>query len=239
MFPRVVAKCRRIFYLENKFFPKESIIAIYDFNVNEIVNWFRDNILYYEKRDTLERKSVPFVSEELFKMLFIARLTLMSDDNNVSRITVEINDECLYISGAKESINYPSVFFSAQFLKIWKMNRFPIIDFVEIYNEEKLNRRISIIHNSVYFNFKSRTKNSKYFQKGSYKFSDKELVIADALELFSTSLEVANYTRIPQRTVRYYLDKLRSYGIVDVQGKTNSPERKYRLTENSAKILGK
>jgi DNA-binding transcriptional ArsR family regulator len=239
MLNKIIVKCRRIYYSENKFFPKESIFTLDNLYITEIVNWYKENIMYYEKRDSLERKAIPLVSVELFEMLFVARLTAINEDINTPRITVEINNECVYIGGPKTGIQYPKIFDSDEFRRIWEFNDFKQINFIDIFVKEKSNRRVSIIFNSIYLNFKSRARNNKFFQKADDKYSDKELIIIDAIKMFSTSNEISKYTRIPQRTVRYYLKKLYNNGVIETDEKLNSPARNYRLIDNSANKLGK
>ncbi|MDD4157126.1 MAG: hypothetical protein PHY08_11185 [Candidatus Cloacimonetes bacterium] len=229
----IIVICRRVFYTENKFFPKENVYSLNDMSVAGITKWYKENIIYYEKRDSLERKSIPLISEELFKMFLIARLTAVYNDDNASKIIIEINNECVYISGPKVNINYPSVFDSKIYKEIWEYNNFEDLNFIELYQSEKSSRRVSIIYNSVYLNFKTKARNKKYFKKDDYIYSEKELIIKNALKLFSTSYEISKYTNLPQRTVRYYLNKMAHLGLIKSEGKLNSPTRSYIFNDDS------
>ncbi len=231
---RLIVKCRKVFRTANSFFPKETIFPVNNYMLRDIVEWFNDNIMYYEKRDSLERKSIPLISEELFKMFLVASVSSKDNDYDDLNLIVEINNECVYISGNKIKPNYPTVFKSQKFKYIWDKNKFEDFDFLEIYRLEKSNRRVSIIYNSIYLNYKSKARNKKYFKKNDYNYSEKETVIIEALKMFSTSFEISKYTNIPQRTVRYYLNKMERSGLIMSDGKLNSPNRKYKIKDDSA-----
>lgn len=231
---RTVIKCRKVFRTDNSFFPREIIYPVDNYILEDIVKWYKENIMYYEKRDSLERKSIALISEELFKMFLVANVSSKDNNENDSNLTVEINNECVYFSGTKGKSIYPDVFESKKFDYIWKKNKFEEFNFLELYKLEKRNRRVSIVFNSVYLNYKSKARNKKYFQKDNYKYSEKEIVIIEALKIFSTSYEISNYTNIPQRTVRYYLNKMENFGLIMSDDKLNSPNRRYMLRDNSA-----
>jgi len=231
--------CRKVAVKETKFYSYHE--TFFSGGVSDIIKnvseWFNKNIKYYEKKDDWERKTIPVVSSStfIFFLLCTALTCLEKQDKKENiRVSIEINDDCVYISGANSKIDFAEVTGNDLFLNIWKKHEDNTFD-LDLFLSGKFDRkRIIFVYNSIYLNYKDRIRGKKFYMSENERFNEKELLVRDILSKYpmSSSLEISKYSGIPQRTVRYYLNKMK-----DVQPNNsarNSPQRVYSLNKDES-----
>jgi hypothetical protein len=231
--------CRKVSLKETRFYSFHETIfnGETDIIVQDVFQWYIKNIKYHDLTDNWERKTVPVVSFGTF--LFFLLCTVFSnveksDTINKTALNIEINDDCVYISGRNPKIRFKELTKSDEFNHVWEQYDDKTFDINKFLTGEYNHKKIVFVFNSIYLNYKDYVRGKKFYIFENEEVSDKELLIKETLEKYphSSSLEISRYTGIPQRTVRFYLNKMESVQSNDTL--RNSPKRAYSLAKNES-----
>ncbi|OHE42019.1 MAG: hypothetical protein A2Y16_00070 [Tenericutes bacterium GWF2_57_13] len=227
-------KCRKILVKEKSFYSQQETVfrGPLEHVVTEVLEWYKNNIRYYEKRDGWGRITLPIVPTGKIMFFFLVNITMIMMDlagPSKPSVNLEINDDCVYISGGRHRIDYSTLFQNVDFQKIWTQVDDHSFD-VGAFLEGKYDRKeIVQYRGSIYVNYKD-VREKKFYFENNQKVTEKELLIRDALRKSpqSTSSDISRITGIPPRTIRYYLQKIDG---IQTFGSSKSPNRAYALIE--------
>lgn len=154
MIKKVNIRCRNIYKIYGNSFLKETIFFELNIkSIEEVLKWYRKNIKYYESRESMERKEIPYVKEDLIKLFLISFISSITKEDKKYEILLEINESNVYLKLPKTNISHIDIIQTDIFKKIWGENNFEPINVLDLYKKELSNNNFEIINGSVYLSY--------------------------------------------------------------------------------------
>ncbi|HBP26229.1 MAG TPA: hypothetical protein DD618_04685 [Acholeplasmatales bacterium] len=232
-------RCRKVSLHETRFYSFHETVfnGEIDVVIQEVFQWYNKNIKYYDLKENWERKTVPVVSFGTFMFFLICSVISRienPDSSEKTTMNIEINEDCVYISGRNTKTDFQELTKSLAFIHFWEQFDDKTFDVNKFLDKEYNHKKIIFVYNSIYLNYKDYIRGKKFYLSENEEVNEKELLIKETLKKYpqSSSLEISKYTGIPQRTVRFYLNSMEF--VQSNCTSRNSPKRVYSLMKGES-----